>query len=370
MTPPTGPEPLAAFRAVSKSYDGRSRVVDALDLEIERGEFVTLLGPSGSGKTTILMMLAGFEEPSGGTLEFEGRSLAGVAPHRRDFGVVFQNYALFPHLSVAENLAFPLRMRHVPRAKQVRRVQHFLDMVRLGHLAHRRPAQLSGGQRQRVALARALIFGPRLVLLDEPLGALDRQLRIHLQAELRNLHRALGFTVIHITHDQEEALALADRLGVIESGRLLQFGSPAELYDAPADPFVAGFLGENNRLVAVIGEGGSVPGAVGNPLILPQRSGADFRPGTPVTVMVRPEHVTVTPHAAGGPLDLPGRVVELSFRGDHMRIGVDIPAAGRIFARQSHAVGMPPLVPGDSCFVNWPLDRAKIFPYRVPPFRR
>ena len=241
-------DPIVTFDEVSKSYDGKSLVVNALDLALLRGEFLTLLGPSGSGKTTTLMMLAGFEDPTSGTITLEGRRLNNVPAHRRGIGMVFQNYALFPHMSVAENLTFPLEMHGCPKGDMAPKVQRALDMVRLPHLRDRKPAQLSGGQQQRVAVARALVFEPKLVLMDEPLGALDKQLREQMQLEIKHLHENLGVTVVYVTHDQSEALTMSDRIAVFHHGRVQQLARPAELYERPANAFVASFIGENNRL--------------------------------------------------------------------------------------------------------------------------
>jgi len=240
------------FADVEKSYDGRSFAVERLNLSVARGEFLTLLGPSGSGKTTTLNMLAGFERPTNGAITLEGRSVDRLPPYERNIGMVFQNYALFPHMSVAENVAFPLRVRKVARADIGPRVSRALDMVQLGQFADRRPSQLSGGQQQRVALARALVFEPGLVLMDEPLGALDKKLREHMQLEIKQLHVMLGITIVYVTHDQTEALTMSDRVAVFNAGGIAQLGSPDELYNAPRNSFVAGFIGENNTLVGTV----------------------------------------------------------------------------------------------------------------------
>src|SRR3954468_6042283 len=217
---PDAASALVEFRDVCKTYDGQTLAVDHVDLAVTQGEFVAFLGPSGSGKTTSLLMLAGFEPPTSGEILIAGRSMDKVAAHKRNIGMVFQNYALFPHMTVAENVAFPLSVRRISRAECVERTRRALDLVRLGKLIDRRPAELSGGQQQRVALARALVFNPLLVLMDEPLGALDKQLREHMQDEIRHLHRALGVTVVYVTHDQSEALALSDRIAVFADGRV------------------------------------------------------------------------------------------------------------------------------------------------------
>jgi putative spermidine/putrescine transport system ATP-binding protein len=231
---------------VVKTYDGEHRAVDRVSLEIEPGEFVSFLGPSGSGKTTTLMMIAGFEQPSSGSIRIAGRAIDRVPACDRNIGMVFQNYALFPHLSVADNVAFPLRMRGVAKAEKKRRVAAALEMVGLGGFASRQPAALSGGQQQRVALARALVFEPDVVLLDEPLGALDKAMREHMQFELKRIHRDLGVTMIYVTHDQTEAMTMSDRIAVFNAGRIEQIGTPSEVYFEPCTRFVASFVGDSN----------------------------------------------------------------------------------------------------------------------------
>ena len=244
---PSNGSEYVEFERVSKSFDGRTMVVRDLDLQIRKGEFLTLLGPSGSGKTTCLMMLAGFETPTSGAILIDGRPMHHVPPRRRGIGMVFQNYALFPHMTVGENLAFPLQVRGLDPERRRDRVRQALQLVRLDGLEHRRPRQLSGGQQQRVAIARALVFEPNLVLMDEPLGALDRRLREELQYEIRRIHRDLGVTVLYVTHDQQEAMVLSDRVAVFRAGRIEQIASPEALYEEPTRSFVARFIGENNR---------------------------------------------------------------------------------------------------------------------------
>ena len=236
------------FEQVQKSYDHETLVVRDFNLSVAEGEFLTLLGPSGSGKSTVLMMLAGFESLTHGDIRMAGQSIVRMPPYRRDIGVVFQNYALFPHMTVAENLAYPLTLRKMPSVEIQRRVGEFLELVELGGYGQRHPAQLSGGQQQRVALARALIFAPRLALMDEPLGALDKKLREQMQLEIMRLHRQLGFTMIYVTHDQTEALTMSDRIAVFNAGVVQQCDAPEALYETPGNGFVADFIGENNFL--------------------------------------------------------------------------------------------------------------------------
>ncbi|OLC04832.1 MAG: spermidine/putrescine ABC transporter ATP-binding protein [Actinobacteria bacterium 13_2_20CM_2_66_6] len=250
--PPTpgDPAPKAALKlqGVRKNY-GQVVAVAGVDLVVDEGEFFTLLGPSGSGKTTLLRLIAGFERPDAGRIELGGRDVTSVPPYLRDTNTVFQDYALFPHMSVAENIAYGLRVKHIPRQAREKRVQRALDMVRLTGLGHRRPNQLSGGQRQRVALARAVVNEPEVLLLDEPLGALDLKLRQEMQIELKQIQKDVGITFVYVTHDQEEALTMSDRVAIMSSGQIEQIGSPVEVYERPATEFVAGFIGISNVLV-------------------------------------------------------------------------------------------------------------------------
>jgi spermidine/putrescine ABC transporter ATP-binding subunit len=278
---------------LSRDYD-EVAAVRQLDLTVAPGEFVTLLGPSGSGKTTTLMMVAGFVHPTTGDVLLDGRSVVALAPHRRNLGVVFQSYALFPHMSVAENVAFPLRMRRIAASEMRRRVEDALALVQLELLGDRRIQQLSGGQQQRVALARALVFRPPVLLMDEPLGALDRKLRDQMQLEIKRIQRTLGLTVLYVTHDQEEALILSDRIAIMHEGRLHQVGTPAEVYDRPATTFVADFVGESNMLSGVV-EKATERMTIrlrGSERRFEGREGP-FAPGQAVRVMIRPEAVAV-----------------------------------------------------------------------------
>ncbi|EBA14226.1 ABC transporter ATP-binding protein [Roseobacter sp. CCS2] len=241
-----GSETFLRFDNVKKSYDQKNLVVKGFDMDVKEGEFITLLGPSGSGKTTVLMMLAGFESVTSGDIAISGKSINSTAPNKRNIGMVFQNYALFPHMTVAENLAYPLSVRKMPKAQIKERVAQYLELVELSAFGDRRPGQLSGGQKQRVALARAMIFQPSLILMDEPLGALDKNLREQMQFEITRLHKQIGFTVIYVTHDQTEALSMSDRIAVFNDGVVQQCAPPSELYERPVNAFVADFIGENN----------------------------------------------------------------------------------------------------------------------------
>jgi putative spermidine/putrescine transport system ATP-binding protein len=318
---------LVSFIGVQKSYDGATLAVRDLTLDVARGEFLTLLGPSGSGKTTTLNMLAGFERPTRGEILLSGRPVARLPPYERNIGMVFQNYALFPHMTVAENVAFPLRARRQSRADIGAKVARALAMVRLDQFGERRPAQLSGGQQQRVALARALVFEPSLVLMDEPLGALDKKLREHMQVEIKLLHERLGLTVVYVTHDQSEALTMSDRIAVFHDGRVVQIGSPTTLYSSPCDPFVAAFIGENNLL------SGKVAGTVNSFIEVELSGGLTVRatavgpllPGQPVQVAIRPEAINLADQVSQ-PTDFvtDGRIVSRIYLGDHQRLIVEL----------------------------------------------
>ncbi|MBL1098760.1 ABC transporter ATP-binding protein [Streptomyces coffeae] len=306
------------LQSLRKSF-GKTEAVAGVDLEISDGEFFSMLGPSGSGKTTVLRMIAGFEPPTGGTIELAGRDVTRLAPFERDVHTVFQDYALFPHMTIEQNVAYGLKIRRVPKAERLRRAREALADVRLEGLGDRRPAQLSGGQRQRVALARALVSRPRVLLLDEPLGALDLKLREQMQIELKELQREVGITFVFVTHDQDEALTMSDRIAVFNRGRVEQVGTPAEIYERPATPFVAGFVGTSNLLTGPAAE--QVVGETG-------------------TFSIRPEKIRVlkedrdsgTPDCAGAV----GTVAEVVYLGDATRFLVDLDAGGRLTALQQN----------------------------------
>jgi putative spermidine/putrescine transport system ATP-binding protein len=283
------------LRDVIKSYDGKTNAVDGVNIAIERGEFVTFLGPSGSGKTTTLMMIAGFEHPTSGTIELADQNLTERKPYQRNIGMVFQNYALFPHMTALKNVTFPLRMRHFPRDEIEGRAQKMLDLVGLGRFAGRFPRELSGGQQQRVALARGLVFNPDVLLLDEPLGALDKNLREQMQVEIKRIHREVGITMIYVTHDQTEAMTMSDRVAVFRDGRIEQLGSPLAVYDRPANRFVAEFIGDSNFLAGRADP--ARPGVIELERIGPVRVAPGGIATGDVDVMIRPERLRVT--AAG-----------------------------------------------------------------------
>ena len=339
-----GPVPFVRFKGVTKTYDGVNLVVKQLDLDIARGEFLTLLGPSGSGKTTTLMMLAGFEQPTSGDIMLNGTTLTELPPHKRGLGFVFQNYALFPHMSVAENVAFPLEVRRIRGSEIRERVARALAMVELTGFEKRKPAQLSGGQQQRVAMARALVFDPELVLMDEPLGALDKHLREQMQYELKRLHRELGVTMVYVTHDQGEALTLSDRIAVFHDGVIQQLDTPARIYQEPANAFVAGFIGENNALpgkvVAIKGDecvveliGGARVRALNGNCTAAEQTGV---------VCVRPEHLSISAETTPGGNHVAALVEDYIFHGDHVRVKLSAPGMGEIYVKTpAHMGGLP-----------------------------
>ena len=352
------------LRRLAKRYPGVA-AVDAIDLEVGSGEFLTLLGPSGSGKTTTLMMVAGFTPPSAGEIEVDGRPITGLPPEHRDIGVVFQNYALFPHMTVADNVAFPLRMRRRPRAAIRAQVERALDMVRLAGLGDRLPRQLSGGQQQRVALARALVFDPGLLLMDEPLGALDRNLREQMKVEIKRIHHDVGVTVLYVTHDQEEALTMSDRVALMDRGRIVQLGSAEDLYERPASRFVAEFIGESNLLEGRVERAAGGPVfADGHGLRLRVRDGAGaVTAAGACTLMVRPEKIWLGPpgpdptaEAAGAVLA--GRVEDAVYVGEFTRYRVRVTPAAVMGVKAPNTSTGFRARPGDAVRLRWNVDDA------------
>lgn len=332
---PAQPVPFVRFGAVTKTYDGINLVVRGLDLDIAKGEFLTLLGPSGSGKTTTLMMLAGFEQPTSGDIQLNGVSLTEMPPHKRGLGFVFQNYALFPHMTVQENVAFPLEVRRIRGSEIKARVAKALSMVELTGFDKRKPQQLSGGQQQRVAMARALVFDPELVLMDEPLGALDKHLREQMQYELKRLHRELGVTIVYVTHDQSEALTLSDRIAVFHEGIIQQLDTPSKIYQEPANAFIAGFIGENNALpgkvVAIKGEECTVE-LIGGSRVR-ARNGNCETIGQTGVVCVRPENLSISAETTPGGNHVAALIEDFIFHGDHVRVKLSAPGMGEIYVK-------------------------------------
>ena len=345
---------------VRKSF-GPVTAVDDVSFAIEPGEFITLLGPSGSGKTTTLMMIAGFDHPTEGEIYIDGTPIVGVPPYRRGIGMVFQNYALFPHLTVAENVGFALKQRGVGKPEIVGRVADTLDIVRLRGYEARYPRQLSGGQQQRVALARAIIFHPRVLLMDEPLSALDKQLREELQLEMKRLHQQLGITFIYVTHDQREALIMSDRIAVMNQGRIEQAGSPADLYDRPATRFVAGFIGESNFLEGEVAglQGRDVTASVAGATVVaiarqPPAVGAR------VVLAIRPEKIGFRDLSAPAPQarlnTIKAVVREVTFVGEMHRYVLEIAPGVTLVAKQQHRFQMKARAPGERVMVEWHVE--------------
>lgn len=343
-----------ALRDLSKRY-GNFVAVDRVSLEISPGDFISLLGPSGSGKTTTLMMIAGFEMPTSGQILLDGKNITHLPSHRRELGVIFQNYALFPHMTVAENVAYPLRMRRVAKAEVEARVRRILDQVHLGPLASRYPHQMSGGQQQRVAIARALVFDPPVLLLDEPLGALDKKLRHHLRNEIKNLHKQVGKTMIYVTHDQDEALAMSDRVAVMHEGRIRQVSAPEAIYRRPADLFVASFVGEVN-LIPVELRSGVVYGPTGECLPVAQRPTVDRS----ATLCVRPEHLRLGIADAGTSSGIRGRIVDMTFVGDATIFEFRSDSGLQLTSKVLNISAVAMLGIGDTRIASWAANDATI----------
>jgi putative spermidine/putrescine transport system ATP-binding protein len=348
-----------SLQGLSKAF-GKLVAVDNVSLSIRKGEFITLLGQSGSGKTTTLMMIAGFVDPDAGSIELDGRDLVGVPTYRRSIGVVFQSYALFPHMTVGENIAFPLRMRDCNKGETELRVQKILELVHLQELQQRKPSQLSGGQQQRVALARALVFEPSVLLLDEPLGALDRLLREDMKLELRRVHRELGTTMIYVTHDQDEALLLSDRIAVMRDGRIEQIGSPEEIYSRPANPFVARFVGESNFISGQVSSRQSEDVMVSTEAanISGKPSGA-LRVGEKVQLLVRPEKIIFAEALLSGGT-IRGVVEDKLYAGEIIRYYVRVGNENIIVKQTSrHGIFLPEI--GDRVALTWSAEDAIVF---------
>lgn len=345
---------------LEKTYDRANtaaKAVDGVSLDIRSGEFLTMLGPSGSGKTTTLMMIAGFETPTAGDIAIDGKSVVAMPPYRRNIGMVFQNYALFPHLTVEENVGFPLKQRGVPKAERAKLVAEALELVHLPGYGARYPRQLSGGQQQRVAVARAVVFKPRLLLMDEPLGALDKQLRENLQLEMRRLHADLGITFIYVTHDQEEALTMSDRIAVMNDGKVAQVGSPEDLYDRPDNRFVAGFIGESNFLPAVVR-------GVEDDVVVAECEGTLIRalcPGRPasgekVTLTTRPERLRFADASQAGthPQNrLSVTVTEAVFAGERCRYMLQAGDGTSIVLKEPSSAAIRRRAVGERAEIAW-----------------
>jgi putative spermidine/putrescine transport system ATP-binding protein len=356
VTAQSGSEGFVSFDHVQKSYDGEILVVKDLNLDIAKGEFLTMLGPSGSGKTTCLMMLAGFETATHGDIRLGGVSINNIPPHKRGIGMVFQNYALFPHMTVAENLSFPLEVRKIGKTEREAKVKRALDMVQMGDFGGRRPAQLSGGQQQRIALARALVFEAELVLMDEPLGALDKQLREHMQFEIKHIADNLGITVVYVTHDQTEALTMSDRVAVFDDGRIQQLAPPDQLYEEPMSSFVAQFIGENNALDGVIQ-------SITDDVALVKLASGDLIDAKPINVStvgektrvsIRPERVEFDMNRlAAGSHTLKAEVLEFVYMGDTFRTRLRVAGNDEFIVKTRNAPDQVRLEPGSVVDIGW-----------------
>ena len=350
-------EHLVRFVEIQKSYDGESLVVKNLNLDVAKGEFLTMLGPSGSGKTTCLMMLAGFEPATHGEIYLNDSPINKVPPHKRGIGMVFQNYALFPHMTVAENLAFPLEVRNMDKSDREARVKRALDMVELGPLGDRRPAQLSGGQQQRVAVARSLVFDPELVLMDEPLGALDKNLREKMQYEIKHIHENLGLTVVYVTHDQSEALTMSNRIAVFDDGIIQQCAPPDVLYEQPDNAFCANFIGENNRFIGKVIEdhGDTVKVEVDHDkasTVIAKKVNVGGV-GDRSTLSLRPERVTVNPEPGSLPNIFSGVAEELIYLGDHIRTRFTVLGHDDFIVKIPNSADHAHLVEGGTANIGW-----------------
>ncbi|MBE9639039.1 ABC transporter ATP-binding protein [Salipiger mangrovisoli] len=347
---------FVAFERVQKSYDGETLVVKDLNLSLPKGEFLTMLGPSGSGKTTCLMMLAGFETATHGEIKLDGKPINNIPPHKRGIGMVFQNYALFPHMTVAENLSFPLEVRKIGKSDREAKVKRALDMVEMGAFGGRRPAQLSGGQQQRIALARALVFEPELVLMDEPLGALDKQLREKMQFEITSLAHQLGITTVYVTHDQTEALTMSDRVAVFNDGRIQQLAPPDILYEEPENSFVAQFIGENNTLEGTVAE-------INGDRCVVKLDGGEVIDAKPVNVSkvgertrvsIRPERVEYNKdRLQQGAHTLKAKVLEFIYMGDIFRTRLEVAGNREFVIKTRNAPDQVRLSPGTEIEIGW-----------------
>ncbi|MEX2627548.1 MAG: ABC transporter ATP-binding protein [Ilumatobacteraceae bacterium] len=382
---PTGHDAVIVLDGVRKRF-GTFTAVDWADIAVDRGEFFALLGPSGCGKTTTLKMIAGFEQPTEGRVVLDGVDVSRTPPHKRNVNTVFQQYALFPHMTVADNVAFGPRSKKIDRSEYARRVSEMLEVVRLTDLADRKPSQLSGGQQQRVALARALVNYPSALLLDEPLAALDLKLREAMQFELKRIQREVGITFVFVTHDQGEALTMSDRIAVMSDGVVEQIGTPEDIYHRPASLFVAGFIGTANLLPGAVASGGTPDhdghgrddggDGDGDDLVVRLTTGASIRaaartdvaPGDQVSVMLRPERLSVDPTPAGpGASDgrrLTGVVDDLVFQGASARLSIRLDDGALVVTHVGTDTDLPFLRPGDPVDVTWRPGAAYVLPGR------
>ena len=353
------------FINVKKTYDHKSLVVKNFNLDVAPGEFITLLGPSGSGKTTCLMMLAGFEDVTSGEILINGRNVTSIAPYERNIGMVFQQYALFPHMTIAENLAYPLKLRKKSAAEIKQKVEHYLNLIELADFGKRYPAQLSGGQRQRVALARALIFEPDIVLMDEPLGALDKKLREQMQFEIKRLHQQLGFTVIYVTHDQTEALTMSDRIAVFSKGVVQQCDAPHVLYENPANLFVADFIGESNTLEGVLHS------VVGDSVLVTLKSGEQVtgkqvnvsEVGASCCVSIRPEKLTFSANGSATGNQVRARFSARHYVGEYIRYHFISSCGTELVVKNLNDSSAPTLEADQEVHLTWQAEHCQVLDY-------
>ncbi len=341
------------FEKVDKSYDGKLLVVKDLNLDIAEGEFITMLGPSGSGKTTCLMMLAGFETPTNVEIFLDSNPISNIPPPKRGIGMVFQNYALFPHMTVYENLAFPLKVRKISKDDIDKKVDKALSMVSLSGFENRMPGQLSGGQQQRVAVARALVFDPAVVLMDEPLGALDKNLRESMQYEIKHIHDSIGVTVVYVTHDQGEALTMSNRIAVFNDGKVQQLSSPDKLYEEPQNSFVAEFIGENNRFDGEVLDvsNGVCKVKIGQGEILANPISVKSK-GEKTTVSIRPERAIINPDSKMDN-NHKGKIEEVIYHGDHTRVRLDLLGNKEFILKIQNSSARMDIKPGNELTIGW-----------------
>lgn len=371
MTSPTAADlsaPVIEIDHVVKRF-GEFVAVDDVDFSIGQGEFFSMLGPSGCGKTTTLRMIAGFEQPTSGAVRLDGVDVSKVPPNKRNVNTVFQQYALFPHMNVVDNVAFGPQSKKVDKVTIKKRVTEMLEVVRLTEFASRRPAQLSGGQQQRVALARALVNLPKALLLDEPLGALDLKLRHAMQFELKRIQREVGITFVYVTHDQEEALTMSDRIAVMSDGRVEQVGTPTEIYDNPASVFVAGFIGQANLWPATVTEhaaGATRVSALGGASLCGSCGDSTLAAGSAATLMVRPERISISlaqpTSQSGGDQSVNATVSDLAFQGPIVRLALEAADGSPIIANVDPDADLPLLRPGDSVWASWTQSAACVLP--------
>ena len=370
QSPSTALKTHIEFKNVYKNYHHDDYVVKNLNLNVYENEFVTLLGPSGSGKTTCLMMLAGFESITSGTISINGQPIQDTLPHKREIGMVFQNYALFPHMNVGKNLAFPLEVRGMSKTEREQKVKRALELVQLEGFENRKPSQLSGGQQQRIAIARALVYEPKIVLMDEPLGALDRRLREEMQFEIRRLHHELDVTMIYVTHDQQEALVLSDRVAVFNDGEIQQIATPEVLYEEPNRVFVSSFIGDNNVLFGV------VKTMEDNEICTVDLDGDNqvqalavthHNPGDEVWLAIRPERVALRPKKDFFGNDFSATVNDVVFMGDHLKLNITTCGIRNFIIKIKNVAGHGAVLPGDEIRIGWAaLDCRAIAKHTMP----